>query len=154
MATTEVYKLEGLKELEVVLLEIGNEFCYDKTARRFLIPALKEAMKPVFTTMKSLIPYDEKNTHPVHMKDNLKISGRQPNAKDKRSEYSSPNDIAIALVGVKTDRRAISQEFGNARVPAQPYMRISLQYASNAVVDSLATIFKKRLEKYKSKKVK
>ena len=62
MATTK-FAINGLTEtLEVFKLleeEIG-----DKTARsKVLIPAVKEAMKPVLTTARSTAPYDQAADH-------------------------------------------------------------------------------------------
>lgn len=153
MPDTFSIKAEGFKELEEVLVRIGEEMGYDTAARRVLVPAMKSAMEPVLTKARMLSPYDEKNISGVHMRDTLRINARQPNSRDKRSMYVEEKDAVIATVTVRTDKRAISQEFGNARVAAQPFLRTSLESQSSQVVNRLGTFLAYKLSQYKSKKV-
>ena len=146
-------KTEGFKELEAVLIEMGEDLCYGKTASRVLIPAIRTAMQPVLETAKQLAPYDEKNNTTSHLRDTIKLSARTPNSRDKRSIYSSPNDIAIGIVSARTDKRGISQEFGNAHVKApQPYLRPALEANATRVINILGTFLTYKLQQYKSKK--
>jgi len=146
-------KLEGFKELEAVLIEMGEDLCYGKTASKVLLPAIRNAMQPVLQTAKQLAPYDESNTTSPHLKDTIKLSARVPTAKDQRSIYSEPNDIAIGIVSARTDKRGISQEFGNKAVAAQPYLRPALESTSTRVIGILGAFLTYKLQQYKSKKV-
>lgn len=149
---TFTFKAEGFKELHDVLIEMGEDLCYGKTAKRVLIPAVKAAMKPVADRLQGTIPYDEKNRSGTHMKDTIRISGRVPNSRDMRALHADPDAVAIGIVSIKTDDRGMSQEFGNARVPAQPYMRLALETQVNSVVNILGTYLAYKLDHYKSKK--
>lgn len=146
------FKTEGFKELEEVLIEMGEDICYAKTASKVLIPAIKSAMQPVLQTARQLAPYDEKNFTTPHLRDTLRLSARVPSSKDQRSIYSEPGDIAIGIVSVRTDKRGISQEFGNNDTKAQPYLRPALESQSNRVVNILGTFLTYKLQQYKSKK--
>jgi HK97 gp10 family phage protein len=146
-------KLTGFKELNDVLVQMGEDFCYGKTARRVLIPAIKAALQPVLEKAKELAPYDEKNHSTPHLRDSLRLNARTPTPKDQRSIYSEPNDIAIGIVTVKTDKRGMSQEFGNGNTSAQPYLRPALESTSSRVISILSAFFTYKLTQYKSKKV-
>lgn len=146
-------KTEGFKELEEVLVQMGEEMGYDAPARRVLVPAAKAAMEPVLMKTLQLIPFDEKNTEGPHMRDTLRVSAKQPSPRDRRSVYVDKNDAVIAMVSVKTDKRGVSQEFGNARVKKQAYLRPALESQASKVVQILGTFLTYKLQKYKSKKV-
>lgn len=55
------------------------------------------------------------------------------------------------FTGFESDARAIAQEFGTARNPAQPYLRPALESNAQSTVSRLAAILKRRLEQYKAK---
>jgi len=56
-------------------------------------------------------------------------------------------------VSARTDKRGISQEFGNKAVAPQPYLRPALESQAMKVVDILGTFLAYKLQQYKSKKV-
>lgn len=149
---TFTFKAEGFKELHDVLIEMGEDLCYGKTARRVLIPAVKAAMKPVFDAVKTSIPYDEKSRSGEHMRDTIRLSGRVPNSRDMRAQHADPDAIAVGIVSIRTDDRGMSQEFGNARVPAQPFMRRALESQASRVINILGAHLAYKLDHYKSKK--
>ena len=146
------FKAEGFQELEELLIEMGEDLCYGKTASRVLIPAIKVAIQPVLQAARQLAPYDEDNTTSTHLRDTLRVTVRTPKPKDLRSMYIDKNDIAIGIVSVKTDKRGISQEFGNAAVAAQPYLRPALSSQAERVISLLGTFLAYKLNDYKSKK--
>lgn len=152
-AITLKVKTEGFKELEAVLIEMGEDLCYGKTASKVLLPAIRNAMQPVLQTAKQLAPYDEKNTTTPHLRDSLKLTARVPNSRDQRSIYVNKDDIAIGIVSVRTDKRGISQEFGNANTKSpQPYLRPALESTAGRVVQILGAFLTYKLQQYKSKK--
>ena len=146
------FKVEGFKELHDVLIEMAEDLCYAKTAKKVLVPAVKAAMKPVSDQVKTTIPYDEQNRSGKHMRDTVRITGRIPNARDLRAQHADKDAITVGIVSIKTDDRGMSQEFGNARVPAQPYMRRALESNATKVVNILGTYLAFKLDQYKSKK--
>ena len=146
-------KTEGFKELHDVLLEMANDIGYKKTARRVLVPAVKSAMQPVLGMAKTLAPYDENNTTTPHLRDSLRLNARVPSDRDMRSMYIDKNDAVIGIVSVRTDKRGISQEFGNEQVTAQPYLRPAIEPQSERVIQILGSFLTYKLQQYKSKKV-
>jgi HK97 gp10 family phage protein len=146
------FKAEGFKELNDLLIEMGEDLCYGKTAKRVLIPAVKTAMKPVLEQVKNTIPYDEQGRSGMHMKDTIRLSGRVPNSRDMRAQHADKDAVAISIVSIRTDDRGMSQEFGNARVPAKPFMRRALEGQANQVVNILGTYLTFKLQQYKAKK--
>jgi hypothetical protein len=153
MAEIASVKLEGFKELEAVLVEMGEDLCYGKTANKVLLPAIRAAMQPVLQTAKQLAPYDAKNIETPHLRDTLRLTAKVPSARDQASIYSEPGDIAMGVVSVKTDKRGISQEFGNNVTAAQPYLRPALESQANRVINILSAFLTYKLQQYKSKKV-
>jgi HK97 gp10 family phage protein len=147
------FKAEGFKELEDLLVEMGEDLCYGKTASRVLIPAVKAAMQPVLDTARQMAPYDETNNTSKHLRDTLRLNVRVPTPRDQKSIYIEKDDIVMGLVSVRTDKRGISQEFGNAAVAAQPYLRPALQSQAAKVISILGTFLTYKLNQYKSKKV-
>lgn len=146
-------KTEGFKELHDVLLEMAEDIGYKKTARRVLIPAVKASLQPVLDTAKVLAPYDENNTTTPHLRDTLRVNARVPTSRDISSMYIDKDDAVIGIVSIKTDKRGISQEFGNEQVSPQPYLRPALQSKVDSVVQVLGSYLTYKLQQYKSKKV-
>ena len=144
---------EGFKELEQVLLEMANDIGYKKTARRVLVPAVKASMQPVLAMAKTLAPYDETNTTTHHLRDTIKLYSRVPTDRDMRSMYSDKDDAVIGVVSTRTDKRGISQEFGNEVTAPQPYLRPALESQADRVIQILGTFLTYKLQQYKSKKV-
>lgn len=147
----------GFTDLEKVLVEMQKDFGAGETTKKVLVPALRQAFKPALSTARAFIlagPYNEKNTTSKHMLDTLRLTARMPNNKDKRSAYLVQNDVAMAEVSVLTDDRGMSQEFGNARVPAQPFLRRALEFSATACIDQFQTILVGVIQKYKSKNTK
>ena len=150
-------KLEGLGDVNKVLKELEAEIG-DKAARsKVLVPAVREAMRPV---LQAAIQNAPKDTGGVSR--SMRIEARRPNRKDRRSKYVFSNDTVIATVttapgkvlakrGIKSDARAIAKEFGTAKHAAKPYMRPALESNAQSVVDRLAKIILKRIEKFRKK---
>ena len=145
------FKTTGFKELQDVLIEMAEDLGYKKATRRVLIPAIKESLKPVMDRARLLAPFDEKNFKTPHLRDSFRIEARIPNNRDARSIYHNPNDVAIGVVSVKTDKRAISQEFGNEQVAPQPYLRPALEAEASRVINIFGTHITYRLQQYKAK---
>ncbi len=149
---TFTFQAEGFKELHDVLIEMGEDLCYGKTAKKVLIPAAKAAMMPVLHTVKTTAPYDEQNRSGIHMRDTARISARVPNSRDARALHADQDAVVVGIVSIRTDDRGMSQEFGNARVPAQPFLRLALETNAATVVNTLGTYLAFKLDQYKSKK--
>ena len=112
-------KLEGVGSVQAVFRELADEIGDKKANSKILIPAVREAMKPVLAKARTDAPVDT--------------------APGKK----------LAKLGIKSDARAIAQEFGTARNPAHPYLRAALESQSTSVVNNLAGILARRIDKYK-----
>ena len=148
-------KLEGMGSVQAVFRELADEIGDKKANSKILIPAVRESMKPVLAKARTDAPVDTGG-----LKRSLQVEARRPNRKDKRSKYIANTDTVISLVttapgkklaklGIKSDARAIAQEFGTARNPAHPYLRSALESQSTSVVNNLAGILARRIDKYK-----
>lgn len=69
----------------------------------------------------------------------------------KGKERSAAKRKFLTDQGYNYDKRAISQEFGTAKIPAQPYMRTALESQAAAVVAKLGQILRQKIEQYRSK---
>jgi len=54
--------------------------------------------------------------------------------------------------GIKSDARAVAQEFGSAHNAAHPYLRPALEANATNVVQKLASILARRISEYRMKK--
>ncbi len=137
-----VIKLEGFSEFETQLHALANGYRHDLVARNTLVKAGRVAMEPVLRSVESLAPYDEvHNTSGIHLRDTRRIDSRIPYDSDKASPMISETDASITVVSVKRSAVSLSQEYGNARTVAQPYLRISLERN----VDLVLSILKSQL---------
>lgn len=148
-------KLEGIGEVDKALKALEDEFG-DKLARsKVLIPAVREALKPVLTQAKANAPKDSGD-----LEKSLIVEARRPNRRDRRSKYVTQTDTVIAAVttasgkklakmGIKSDARAIAQEFGTANHPAQPYLRTALESNAQSTVTRLGEILARRIEQFR-----
>ena len=148
-------KLEGIGNVQAAFQELADEIGDKKANSKILIPAVREAMKPVLAQARLNAPEDTGG-----LKRSLQVEARRPTRKDKNSKYISGTDTVISLVttapgkklakmGINSDARAVAQEFGSARNPAHPYLRTALESQSQKVVDNLAQILARRIDKFK-----
>ena len=133
----QIFKAEGFEELEQQLLELAQGFRGDLVMRNTLTKAVNAAMQPVLESVIARAPYDENNDGPIHLRDTARANARIPTAADKKSDYVSETDAVIGVVSVKKSAVSLSQEFGNVRTSAQPYLRISLENNRENIVNIL-----------------
>jgi HK97 gp10 family phage protein len=69
----------------------------------------------------------------------------------KGSEYKKAKKSFYSEAGVMHDARAIANEFGTAKMSAQPFMRTSLESQAQAVAARLGIIIKQKMDSYKAK---
>jgi len=137
-----IFKIEGLESLEAQLLGLAEGFRTDLVLRNTMTKAVKKAIEPIAAAMmETPIPYNEKNTKHIHLRDTLRAEARVPNAQDKNSSMVNQTDVVIGIVSVKKSAVSLSQEFGNARTVAHPFIRSGLERSYEQAV----TIFKNEL---------
>lgn len=139
--------VEGFDELFKAMEELAEEIGKGKTDRIWRT-AMQYAIEPVLQDAKSYAPYDE-NSKTGHMRDHIYMKVHRPMQRDKSGKYYA-GEMYMARVTVspiRDDTRmdvilnkkgkfqtvyrnkkpvAVSQEFGNARVPGNPFLRPAL----------------------------
>ena len=104
MATT--FEVKGLKETLEVFEQLRNDIGDKKATSKVLIPAVREAMKPVLAMAKALSPKDTGT-----LDRSLYITARRPSGKDKQSRYVKYQDSVISLVSTKPIPKSLKNKF-------------------------------------------
>lgn len=145
---TEIFRIEGLEELESKLSEIMALGRADTIARQTIVKAAKEAMQPVLQEVQATAPYDAEKPrdarNPIHLRDTVKLAARIPNETDRRSTMVNQTDAAIAVVSVKKSAVSLAQELGTKKLAPQPFLRPALAKHK----DSVVALFKDELAGY------
>lgn len=87
------FDVKGVKETLDTFQELANEIGDKKATSKFLLPMMKQAMAPVLTAARLLVPRDS-----GLLARNIQTKVKRPTSKDKRSKYVSNTDVAIAKV--------------------------------------------------------
>lgn len=195
------FGIHGMAETLEVFKQLQDEIGDKKARSKVLVPAVKEAMKPVLAAAKGFAPKDT-----GLLRDTLTIVGRKPTKRDMKSKYVNPTDTVIAIVttknipkklkdkfknhhqdlinaystsekgsearktayknlrkakrkfyameGVPYDGRAVANEYGTAKMSANPFMRIAMETQARNVANKLGEILKNKIEQYRSKTAK
>lgn len=139
---TEIFRIEGLAELEAKLSEIMALGRADAIARQTLVQAAKTAMEPVLQEVQTTAPTDTGT-----LRESAKLTARIPNETDRRSTMINQTDVAVAVVSVKKSAVSLAQEFGTKKLAPQPFLRPALAKHKETVV----TLFKEDLAEYINK---
>ena len=150
-------KLEGIGQVDQALKQLEEDFGSKTAQARVLVPAVREAMRPVLLDARQNAPEDTGD-----LNRSLLVEARRPTKRDRRSKYVTQTDTVIAAVttasgkklakmGIKSDARAIAQEFGTARHPAQPYLRPALEANAQSTVNRLGDILARRIQQFRAK---
>jgi HK97 gp10 family phage protein len=126
---TVTIKLQGIGDVERAFKALEEEIG-DKAARsKVLIPAVRDAMRPVLAAAQAKAPMDTGG-----LKLSLQLEARRPTKKDRRSKYVTETDTVIAAVttasgkklkqmsqgkGLKTARRRLVKMGMNADQASQ-----------------------------------
>jgi HK97 gp10 family phage protein len=103
------FKIEGLKEVLVAFDELASEIGDKKATSKILVPAAREAMKPVLTMAQMNAPKDTGD-----LSRTLQIEARRPTKRDLRSKYINPTDGVIAVVTTKAFPKNKKKQFYEA----------------------------------------
>lgn len=139
---------EGFDDFEATLKRLGDEFGYTEVNRRVLIPAAREAMASTLPTAEGLA-----RAETGEMRNSLRIDARRPSERDKRSNYITANDAAIAVLSAKRSRVSLGEEFGTPKKSGHPFLRPALEREQAVVYRRLGTILAFKLDSYKAKKM-
>ena len=99
-------EVTGLSQALAIFDELADEIGDKKATSKVLVPAAREAMKPVLAMAKMLAPKDTGD-----LARTLWIEARRPNKRDQKSKYASATDTVIALVTTKPFPKKKKNEF-------------------------------------------
>jgi HK97 gp10 family phage protein len=102
------FAVNGLKETLDAFKEFQEQFGDKDAKSKVLIPAVRDAMKPVLAMAKSLSPKDT-----GALDRSLYITARRPTRKDMKSRYVTPKDSVISLVSSRPIPKKLKQELNS-----------------------------------------
>lgn len=131
-------KIEGLKNLEKTLLNLGT-----KTAGKVLREMLKEIAQPMFNDMKNNVAVN---------KGTLRDSGRITSSvgRSKRSKFSARARIIFGGKSTKKRKSAghlLTEEFGNSKRAARPFMRPAFDKNVNQALSTFKSKLREKILK-------
>lgn len=126
---TEIFRIDGLEELESKLSEIMALGRADSIAKQTVVKAAKTAMEPVLQEVQTTAPADS-----GMLRASAKLTARIPNETDRRSTMVNQSDIAVAVVSVKKSAVSLAQELGTKKLAPQPFLRPALAKHRDNVV--------------------
>lgn len=104
-------EVTGLSEALAIFDELADEIGDKHATSKVLVPAAREAMKPVLSVARFLAPKDSGD-----LARTLWIEARRPNKRDQKSKYASATDTVIGLVTTKPFPKKKKREFFAANV--------------------------------------
>lgn len=107
-------KLEGIGEVDKALRELEADFGQKESAKRVLVPAVREALRPVLNQAIANAP---KDTGGLAL--SLQIEARRPTARDKRSKYISRTDTVIGAVTTASAKKLAKMSQGKGLLSAR-----------------------------------
>lgn len=110
------FQINGLKETLDIFNDIAEQIGDKKARSKILIPAVKMAMKPVLYAAKQMAQSNNTGL----LSDSLRITGRRPTAKDKKSQYVTNSDSVIAYVITKPIPRKLKKKFSEKFASENP----------------------------------
>lgn len=110
----------GFNEFDQLLDQINDDFG-EKDANNILKNALRTAMLPVLESARSNLE-THGNVDTGQLLKSLQVEARKPNARDKRSRYSTPTMIMISRVTVASGRKFIPDDNQKGRLLTRQYV--------------------------------
>jgi len=102
------FAVNGLKETLEVFKEFQEQFGDKDAKSKILIPAVRDAMKPVLAMAKAISPKDT-----GALDRSMYITARRPTRKDMKSRYITPKDSVISLVSSRPIPKKLKQQFNS-----------------------------------------
>lgn len=150
-----IFKTEGFEELDSKLNELVQDIRSPSefTAfKKILSMSTRNALKPLQQDLIARAPYDgQTNKSGIHLNETSRIDTRIPTDKDRTSIMINESDAYIATLSVKKSAVSLSQEFGNERTPAHPFIRITAEQGMKTAENVLKEELTKRIPAYMQK---
>lgn len=93
-------KLEGIGDVYNAFESLAAEIGDKKATSRVLVPAVREAMKPVLSAAQQNAPVDSGALRMM-----LQVEARRPTKRDRRSKYITQRDTVIAAVTTASGKK-------------------------------------------------
>lgn len=110
----------GFDEFDQLLDQINDDFG-EKDANNILKNAMRTAMVPVLQAARSNLE-THGNVDTGQLLRSLQVEARKPNARDKRSRYSTPTMVMISRVTVASGRKFIPDDGKKGRLMTRQYV--------------------------------
>jgi hypothetical protein len=111
-------KLEGLGEVDQALRQLEADFGHKESAKRVLVPAVREALRPVLMQAISNAPKESGG-----LALSLQIEARRPTARDRRSKYITQTDTVIGAVTTASAKKLASMSEGKGLIAARKRLK-------------------------------
>ena len=166
--TTATFSVEGLKELDAALGELGKA-----TARNVMMRALKKSAEPIRDAAKSMAPRDRgnlsesisitatstaragKKAFAEAMKSGSSVGDARAAAKAANKGAKGKDTFAQVFVGpTKGGRHGWFNEFGTEKMAAQPFMRPAFDVGAPKALASLKDDLSTEIEKARARAAK
>lgn len=172
-------ELKGIGDVALAFKNLADDIGDKSASSKVLIPAVREAMQPVLRQAQEFAPKDtgalalslivearrptkkDKRSKYVNNSD-VAIAAVTTASGKKLASMSQGKGLlrskkrltkmgfdASKFVGITSDARAVSQEFGNASTLKHPYLRIAIESQAQSVVNTLAAILERRISQHR-----
>ena len=150
-----IFKTEGFEDLNNQLMDLAKDIRSTdefKGFKKILSMSTRKALNPLADDMRARAPYDgdrpsNKSNQP-HLRNTVRVDTRIPTTQDRKSIMVNESDVYIGIVSVKKSAVSLSQEFGNARTSAQPYLRITAEAGREQATNILKSELSQRIPAY------
>jgi HK97 gp10 family phage protein len=165
MAIQHSFKIEGFDALTAALNDMKEEIGKQKTDKIWR-EAVTRGAEPILAAVKAAAPQDT-----GQLKDRIYMKVRRPKARDKSGKFYAGEEYMARIIAsplrdesyrhfivnkkgrlqsVWRNKKpvAISQEYGNARVPAKPFLRPGLNNAANSAVQIVKMFLSIKINEY------
>lgn len=109
-----VIKLEGIGEVDKALRQLEADFGQKESAKKVLVPAVRESLRPVLNQAIASAP---KDTGGLAL--SLRIEARRPTSKDRRSKYITQTDTVIGAVTTASAKKLAKMSEGKGLLSAR-----------------------------------
>jgi hypothetical protein len=107
-------KLEGIGEVDKALRQLEADFGQKESAKRVLVPAVRESLRPVLNQAIANAP---KETGGLAL--SLQIEARRPTSRDRRSKYITQTDTVIGAVTTASAKKLAKMSEGKGLLSAR-----------------------------------
>lgn len=107
-------KLEGIGEVDKALRQLEADFGQKESAKRVLVPAVRESLQPV---LRQAIANAPKETGGLAL--SLQVEARRPTSRDRRSKYITQTDTVIGAVTTASSKKLAKMSEGKGLLSAR-----------------------------------